>query len=263
MVGGEDHLRHAADCTGETWAVDPSTDRTYLRDVQYAGAGNLEARKSIYAYSDGPPWAEWVREFLAGTMIVDVGCGPGGFGASIGIDLTLGMARAARAAGASTLVGDAAALPLQTGSADALVAGHMLYHVPAIDDAVAEMRRVVRHGGVVVVTTNGGPHLRELCDLWKAVVGDAIPLLASVERFSLENGEDFLRGSFASVARHVLETRLNVPDAGPVLAYVESIRPRVEPLLCGQSWASVQAELAARAAGGLRITTCAGAFVCR
>jgi SAM-dependent methyltransferase len=69
---------------------------------------------------------------------------------ALGLDLSPGMGPAA--------VADAQRLPLPDASAEAVLAMHMLHHVPDIDRAVAEMARVLRPGGVALAASNGdGP----------------------------------------------------------------------------------------------------------
>ena len=53
--------------------------------------------------------------------------------------------------------GSADALPLRTGSVDAALAMHMLYHLPRPEAGLAELRRVLRPGGRLVVSTNDDP----------------------------------------------------------------------------------------------------------
>ena len=53
-------------------------------------------------------------------------------------------------------------LPFEADTFDAVVANHMLYHVPDRAQALAEMQRVLKPGGQVYLATNGLAHLREL-----------------------------------------------------------------------------------------------------
>lgn len=75
------------------------------------------------------------------------------------------------------------------------MAAWILYHVPDLDRALAELARVVKPGGRLVAATNAVDHLRELWDL----AGRA----PSIERFPFrsENGEEVLRRHFARVER--------------------------------------------------------------
>jgi 2-polyprenyl-6-hydroxyphenyl methylase/3-demethylubiquinone-9 3-methyltransferase len=96
-----------------------------------------------------------------GAVLVDAGCGGGllaphirdrGY-RHIGVDLRRsGLARAAEH-GVVPVIGDVTALPLATGCADVVVAGEILEHVPDLPGTVAELSRVLRPGGLLVLDT--------------------------------------------------------------------------------------------------------------
>lgn len=92
-------------------------------------------------------------------LLVDVGCGGGILGAyvqgylHVGVDLTQSALEIAAARGVVPVRADAAALPLATGVAHVVVAGEVFEHVANLEAAVAEVSRVLRPGGVVVVDT--------------------------------------------------------------------------------------------------------------
>ncbi len=92
-------------------------------------------------------------------VLVDVGCGGGILSAfvrgylHVGVDLTQSALVVARATGVVPVRADAAALPLAAGAAHVVVAGEVFEHVADLDGAVAEVSRVLRPGGVVVVDT--------------------------------------------------------------------------------------------------------------
>jgi SAM-dependent methyltransferase len=115
-------------------------------------------------------WSRLVaREFLpwlsvpAGSRWLDVGCGTGALCQTIlhltnpghvkGIDRSQDYVECARArildARAQFEVGDAQALPAETGAYDAVVSGLVLNFIPASDRAVVEMVRATRPGGRV------------------------------------------------------------------------------------------------------------------
>ena len=53
-------------------------------------------------------------------------------------------------------------LPFGDEAFDVVAALWMLYHVPDVDRALAEIRRVLRPGGLFVAVTNGDGHLADL-----------------------------------------------------------------------------------------------------
>lgn len=96
-----------------------------------------------------------------GALLVDVGCGGGlmaphlrGKGyRHVGVDVTRSALAQAGAHGVTPVAGDAAALPLSDGCADVVVAGEILEHVPDLPATVAEVCRVLRPGGLLVLDT--------------------------------------------------------------------------------------------------------------
>lgn len=101
-----------------------------------------------------------------GAVLVDAGCGGGllaphlaGKGyRHVGVDLRESGLRAAAEHGVRPVNGDVTALPLATGSADVVAAGEILEHVTDLPGTVAELARVLKPGGLLVVdTVNDNP----------------------------------------------------------------------------------------------------------
>jgi SAM-dependent methyltransferase len=224
--------------------TDPLVDRRTLREGAYADASKLAARQAIYRYVE-EPWPSDGGRVLGAIplrgdeLVVDVGCGNGndvrdlraaGFGGTVlALDLSVGMLRTVAPLGVSVGNADAAALPLATGVADVALAMHMLYHCPDLAATVAELRRVIRPGGVLVASTNSSVHLQELRSEWTAALGEVLgresdPWRSAAERFSLESGAAVLGTAFADVQVQRTANRLLVPDAAPVVDYVASTR---------------------------------------
>ena len=143
-----------------------------------------------------------------------------------------------------------------------VVANHMLYHVPDIPRAIAELARVLRPGGVALVSTNGADHMRELTAILLSTFADARP--DEVSRFGRESGGDLLAASFAAVEWVGFDDELICADPGDVLAYITSFPPG-EHATPDELASLREAVDAAFAAGGgtLRITKDGGAFVAR
>jgi SAM-dependent methyltransferase len=97
-------------------------------------------------------------------VIVDVGTGVGAAIPEIrtrapaarilGVDRSLGMVRLAPLPGARAVM-DAMRLALASGAVDVVVAAFMLFHLPDPLAGLREIRRVVRRGGAVGITTWG------------------------------------------------------------------------------------------------------------
>lgn len=101
-------------------------------------------------------------------MLVDVGCG-GGLMADpssaylhVGVDLAASALGRAHAHGVTTLQADASALPIASQCASVVLAGEILEHVTSLDDVVAEICRVMRPGGTVIIDTINDTRLAKL-----------------------------------------------------------------------------------------------------
>jgi SAM-dependent methyltransferase len=264
---------------------DRVTGRRYLTEEQYVDDRNLAARQSIYAFQwpfiDLHAWVLDVANLRGDERVLEVGCGNGSYlralrqrghrGTVVGLDLSIGMLSPARAFAVGVVNADVQALPALDAGVDIVLAPHMLYHVPDLGAAVAELRRVLRPDGRAMVVTNSVEHLRELDALIlasvEAVTGERPePLLGEAIRFKVENGADVLRTAFTDVELHRAGSELVLDDAEPVVAYAASTRL----LIGGEAHAdAVLADLRRRTQrviadqGELRIRTAVGCFVCR
>ncbi len=263
------------------------TGRQYV-DKQYGDDRNLAARQSIYAYQrphlDLYNSSLDLAELTGDESILDAGCGNGRYletlrarghrGPVFGADLSAGMLRTARPVntGVPLLATDVQALPFPAGSFDVVLAMHMLYHVPDRARGLAEIRRVLRPGGVALVLTNSESHFRELDDVLMAaavatVDESHVRSRASITLFKSESAVAELEAVFADVTQHDFAAELLVDAVEPVSAYARSMgmfvtdeADELEPVL---------AELERRVAetiaaeGAFRIGNACACFVCR
>jgi demethylmenaquinone methyltransferase / 2-methoxy-6-polyprenyl-1,4-benzoquinol methylase len=93
-----------------------------------------------------------VLDLAAGTAVSTVQLGSSG-ATAVACDFSLGMLKAGKARGRSVplVAGDALALPFRDGAFDAVTISFGLRNVGDTAAALAEMRRVTRHGGRLVV----------------------------------------------------------------------------------------------------------------
>lgn len=103
--------------------------------------------------------ADLVIEHARGARVLEVGCGTGLVlskiasvaGHAVGVDLSRGMIEKARARGLTVVRGSATALPFLDDSFDVVYSFKVLAHVPAIEAALAEIARVTRPGGIMLL----------------------------------------------------------------------------------------------------------------
>ena len=262
---------------------DASAYTKYLRNIQYAAPDNLQARIRLHAkYSSSeikfPEWFFGQIDLTRVRDVLDVGCGPGSIWASLPrpvvANLTLcdqssGMVAAATAAARghaaelSGIVGSVQALPFMDSSFDVVIANYMLYHATDIDQAVGELRRVLRDGGLLVAATNGPAHLTELVEIERAVM-PRDTYRDHREIFGSVSGREYLERYFASVEWRPLDDELLCTDAEDVFAYIRSMPPgdRATP----EQELALRREIDERMRAGngvLHVTKDTGIFVAR
>ena len=223
-------------------------DRDRRLNAQYVDSANLEARAALHAAygAGGVPWFPWVFDRLlrlGGPRVLELGAGPGWLWRHnaeripsrwevVVTDRSAGMLAEARAEleglpGFSFERVDAQDLPFPEGGFDVVVANHMLYHVPDLDRALAEIRRVLRPGGSLMAATNGTGHMAELGEVARRAFPPQLAREADrtreMTRFTLESGAERLGRFFEAVERVDASSRLVVPDAAPLVAYLASV----------------------------------------
>ena len=139
----------------------------------------------------------------------------------------------------------------------------MLYHVPDPPQAVEELRRVLRDDGVLVASTNGPSHLRELDEISQEVFGPrSVPRY--MEAFGTHTGEPILARHFGNVEWRGYDGDLVCTNADDVLAYLVSLPPGERATDAElQQLHDVLADRFAANDGKLSVTKETGAFLCR
>lgn len=161
------HRRAAAATVGAPGrlALTTTSNRSYYDAFS---AGYDVGRDAGYHRLIDEQATELVRRVGEGRDVLEVGCGTGlilqrvaGFARSArGIDLSPGMLERARERGLDVVEGSATELPFDDASFDVAYSFKVLAHVPALEQALAEMARVVRPGGHIVFDTYNRHSLR-------------------------------------------------------------------------------------------------------
>jgi SAM-dependent methyltransferase len=194
---------------------------------EYADDARLRKRASAYTgvatgIDAREPAMAAIRDPAPG-RVLEVGCGWGELAEWIGrdtgaevvaVDLSPRMVELARERGVDARIADVQELPFADGEFDLVVAAWMLYHVPDIDLALAEIARVLRPGGRLVAITNSRTHLLELRELVESG--------PSTLSFSRESGESYLRRRFDDIRREDVDGQLTFADRATVESYVRA-----------------------------------------
>ena len=220
------------------------TDQQYLKSDQYRDPSNLDARVVIHQRfsTNSYGWFKWVFDTLLklpeNARILELGSGHGllwkentsrlpiGWNVTLS-DLSSGMLDAAwrnlvvtgRAFQFKEM--DAQSIPFEEQTFDAVIANHMLYHVPDRPKAIAEIKRVLKPGGHLIATTVGEHHMQEMMS-WYARVHVSKLWESFANPFTLENGLEQLKPYFPQVLISRYKDNLEITEIEPIMAYIHS-----------------------------------------
>ena len=219
-------------------------DQEYLRTNQYQDASNLNARVAIHKQfsTNSYGWMNWVFDRLLklpkDAKILELGCGPAylweenssripaGWRITLS-DFSPGMLDVAwqnlvvtsRAFQFKEI--DAQSIPFEDEIFDAVIANHMLYHVPDRPKALGEISRVLKSGGHLFATTIGQNHLKEIAN-WIRQVQPGTDFVSFGSPFTLENGFEQLQQFFPQVTRSRYPDSLHVTEVKAIIAFILS-----------------------------------------
>jgi ubiquinone/menaquinone biosynthesis C-methylase UbiE len=213
---------------------------------QYETDRHLQTRiRTHQLYSKGANLEQGVDAVLKlepYESLLDIGTGPGNFptrlreaghlGRLVGMDFSSGMLEVASAKTSAVgwIQGNAMELPFPDSSFDVVTARHMLYHVPDMNKAILEAKRVLKPGGRFMAVTNDDGYMLEY---WEAV----FEALKDEAEFSVITNSVLKRQFFSAHLNEQiqevfhtttftrLEGSLEFPGARPVLEYWDSIQP--------------------------------------
>jgi ubiquinone/menaquinone biosynthesis C-methylase UbiE len=217
-------------------------DPQYLAK-QYQDASNLDARVRLHQrFSvNKQGWHPWIFDHFdlpPRCRILELGCGPGylwldnldripaGWEITLS-DFSAGMLEQTRQhlkdrSQFEYKVIDAQSIPCEDEYFDAVIANHMLYHVPDKPKAFLEIRRTLKPEGCFYASTVGERHLIEIAELLSKFDVRLASWGRVTDSFTLENGIAQLSGWFTNIKSYRYKDALEVTEAAPLVDYILS-----------------------------------------
>ena len=254
---------------------------------QYQNASNISSRINLHSlYSQNKKgWFPWVYEQLElkpEMEVLELGCGDGALWAEklkdlpedvhlILSDISEGMLRDARRSIKLPKNGcqvtyqrfDCHQIPYGTATFDRVIANHLLFYCEDISKVCREIKRVLKPGGMLICSTYGKNHMREVSELVNGF-DDRIVLSAErlYEKFGKENGKEILSPYFSEVTWREYEDSLLVEEPEPLLSYILSCHGNQGQYIT-ERYKDFRVYIKKKVEKGLKITKEAGIFVCR
>jgi len=223
--------------------MNKGTDPLYLLMDQYCDASKLNVRVALHRRfsTNKQGWHQWVFDqfqFPKTCQVLELGCGPG-FLWRENLDcipdtwkITLSDFSTGMVDEAEQLlkdkgtfqfdVIDAQSIALPDEHFDAVIANHMLYHLPNRSKAFEEIARVLKPGGIFYAATNGYEHLKQLDELMLQLHPDMGNADHFTKPFRLENGGNQLSPYFIDIKIHPYDDALQVTEVEPLIDYLVS-----------------------------------------
>ena len=237
------------------------SDPLYLAQVQYATLDNLAARRKILEFSiprfDIHTDGIHILHLAGNESILEVGCGDGSVllnlrkeqhhqGRLVGIDLSKGMfsktdtlqKQLSIKPPIEFLEQSADVLPFLDNSFDCILSFFMVYHMPDIEKALTEWKRILKLKGKIIIATfsqEDKPKLKLLKKEILDLIGKKVPPQFS-SRFNFERGKEMLPSFFTLVEEYIYESEIRLPYAQPYLDMFHSIRGFFDPNPTDQEW---------------------------
>lgn len=211
---------------------------------QYKSDKNLNIRSNLHSYNinkiDFDKWCFNQINFPSGARVLELGCGTGKFWLKnrANIDKSLDITLSDFSKSMLKIARDKLKevdyqfkyeeinmenIPYEDNSFDVVIAEHMIYFAPNVEKALSEIRRVLKTGGGLYASANSCETMAELNKLVEKFDSSlGIDNNGYSTRFELENGEGILKKHFNSVEVEILEGKIIVNQAEPVVSYKAS-----------------------------------------
>ncbi|WP_297422985.1 methyltransferase domain-containing protein [Clostridium sp.] len=211
---------------------------------QYKSDKNLNIRSNLHSYNinniDFDKWCFNQINFSINANVLELGCGTGKlwFKNKDHIDNTLNITLSDFSKSMMKIAKNrlkdvqhnfkyeeinAENIPYNDETFDIIIAQHMIYFIPDIEKALAEIQRVLKPSGVFYVTANSSESMKELNRLAENFAPDSgLDNNGYSERFDLEHGRGILEKYFSKIEVEILDGKIIVDEAEPVVSYKAS-----------------------------------------
>ncbi len=259
---------------------------------QYKSSKNLKVRIDLHKkYSQNPTgWYPWILDTIPISehqKILEVGCGSGelwhqtkhSLPNSISVlltDISSGMVRnaasrlknlssafASRNISFSSRQMDMQDISYEDNSFDLVIANHVLFYAKDRKKALSELRRVLKPGGCLCLSTYGRKHMKEIEETAKEYDEQiALSEVKLYDIFGLDEGAEELRVYFALVQKYIYHDSLLVTDMRPLADYIYSCHGNQNIILKDKQMDFEKFLTKKIGKRGLTITKDAGIFCC-
>ncbi len=240
MSGGNDRRN------GSTWKgkikmqIGSSNDSAAVK-AQYATSKGLDIRITFHdKYSTNKqgygPWLVSNYDIRKGMKVLELGCGTGSIWLGhddvtekceklVLTDLSEGMLKTAKGnlgdrSNIEYHIEDIQALSFEDDTFDAVIANAMLYHVPDLDKALREVRRVLKKDGAFYCSTFGENNFSDTLAKWFRLGGEEFN---PNHNFTLQNGAEKLHAVFDKVTPLIYEDSLHITEPEDLVTYLRSL----------------------------------------
>lgn len=218
-------------------------DNTEDVKEQYKDDNNLSVRSKLHAkYSINEqglfPWLFEKYKFSNGYRILELGCGNGAQWEKqiqqlpadcilVLSDFSEGMVKIVweKYSKQKNMLAqkiDIQSIPFPDSCFDAVIANHMLYHVPDLSKALSEVKRILKSGGKFYATTNGDGGMRSYLHNAFKHVNPKLNSFAKSYSFSLQNGKEMLSQYFDDVQSYDFEDSLSITKTQDLIDWLKS-----------------------------------------
>ena len=213
--------------------------------TQYLNSSNIDARIRLHReYSCNlQGWFPWIFEqlpFSPNCEILEIGCGNGALWTEnmnkipSDLHITLSDVSEGMVRDVKRTIGrkdkrfsyqniDAHNIPYHDNTFDIVIANHVLFYCTDIDKALSEMKRVLKANGLLICSTYGSNHMKEITQLVQKF-NEYIQLSDGnlYDRFGLQTGLPILEKTFPKVETRLYDDEIIISDPDPLIDYILS-----------------------------------------